>query len=342
MARTISIGIIGGGWPAAAQARGFEAAGGFRLAAVADLIPARRQKLMADFSIAKQYASVDELLEDKQIEAVSICLPNDLHQAVASAALRKGKHVICETPPALNTKQARQMLKAAQRDKRVLMYAFARRFGAAEQAAQQAIAKGYLGEVYQVRTHWTRTRGIPAGTGWYTDKSRSGGGAMIDLGLPMLDLAWNLLGRPALKSALADGQRRFLPAADPTNAVEDAIVALLLFEGNKTIELSAAWAINQPPAQKGSLCRVHGTLGCLEVYTPAGATLHRHFSEDAEPDSTVLKEPKTVGYEAMMRQFRRCIAEDQPCPMGAEYGVALMEIVDAVYKSVNKGGAEVK
>jgi len=333
----ISVGIIGGGWPAAAHAKGFLAAGGFRLAAVADLIPSRRQKLMAEFSIAKQYASADELLDDKHIDAVSICVPNDLHQPVASAALRAGKHVICETPPALDAKQARRMQTAADRDKKVLMYAFARRFGAAEQASAQAIAKGYLGEAYQVRTHWTRTRGIPAGTGWYTEKNRAGGGAMIDLGLPMLDLAWNLLGQPALLHVLACGQRRFSPdLADPANNVEDAMVALLQFEHNKTIELSAAWAINQPPAQKGSLCRVYGTLGCLEVYTPAGATLHRNFSEDGEPTSTALKEPKTVGYEAMMRQFRRCIAENQPCPTGAAHGVSLMEIVDAIYKSADR------
>jgi len=337
MAKAIAVGIIGGGWPAAAHAKGYQAAGGFRLAAVADLIPSRRQKLMADFAIAKQYASAEELLEDKQIEAVSVCLPNDLHQPVAAAALRAGKHVLCETPPALDAKQARRMQTAAERDKKMLMYALARRFGAAEQASAQAIAKGYLGEAYQVRTHWTRTRGIPAGTGWYTEKNRSGGGAMIDLGLPMLDLAWHLLGQPALQRVLATGQRRFSPdLADAANQVEDAMVALLQFEHNKTIELSAAWAINQPPAQKGSLCRVYGTLGCLEVYTPAGATLHRNFTEDGEPASTVLKEPKTVGYEAMMRQFRRCITENAPCAQGAAYGVSLMEIVDAIYKSAGK------
>jgi len=71
-----------------------------------------------------------------------------------------------------------------------------------EQAAKQAIEKGYAGEVYHARASWLRTRGIPIGSaGWFIDKSKSGGGALIDIGVHLLDLAWYLLGQPKPISA---------------------------------------------------------------------------------------------------------------------------------------------
>ncbi len=134
---------------------------------------------------------------------MSICLPNDLHAPTAIAALKAGKHVLCETPPALSLGDAKKMAAAAEKSGKTLLYAAQRRFGGAEQAAQQAIAKDYIGEVRHVRASWMRMRGTPAGTGWYTDKARSGGGALLDLGAPMLDLAWYLMGQPEPQGVFA-------------------------------------------------------------------------------------------------------------------------------------------
>src|SRR5207249_6569407 len=98
---------------------------------------------------------------------------------------------------------------AAAKAGKVVMYAVQRRFGGAEQAAKQAIAKGYAGEVYHARAAWMRTRGIPVGTGWFTDKSKSGGEALIDIGVHMLDLTWYLLGQPTPSAAFAATQQKF-------------------------------------------------------------------------------------------------------------------------------------
>src|SRR5215203_5888167 len=84
------VGIIGAGWPGTAHAKGYLAAGGFRLVAVADLIPARRTKLLAECGIQREYASADELLKDKELDVVSICLPNHLHVTTTLAALKAG------------------------------------------------------------------------------------------------------------------------------------------------------------------------------------------------------------------------------------------------------------
>src|SRR4051812_9123009 len=138
-------------------------------------------------------------------------------------ALGGGKHVLCEKPPATSAAEARRMDAAAKKNGRVLLYSLQRRFGPHEQAAKAAVAKGYVGDVYHARAAWTRTRGTPLGTGWYTQKEKSGGGALMDVGFHMLDLGWHLLGQPRPISAFGAAHSRF-PAMVNSNPydVDDA------------------------------------------------------------------------------------------------------------------------
>ena len=136
MANAIRVAILGAGRPGVRHAEGFKAAGGFELAAVADLIPQRRKALMDGLGVKKEFADALDALADASIDAVSICLPNHLHLPVALAALKARKHVICETPPALSASEARKILTAAAKYGRTVLYAAQRRFGGAEQAAK--------------------------------------------------------------------------------------------------------------------------------------------------------------------------------------------------------------
>ena len=340
MAQGTRVGIVGAGWPGTKHVEGYRAAGGFQVAAVADLIPARRKAILDQCPGSVEYADAHGVVDDKSIDAVSVCLPNHLHAPVALAALRAGKHVVLETPPALNAAEAKKLSAAATKAGKVLLYAFQRRFGGAEQAAVQALAKGYAGDAYHARASWMRTRGVPSGTGgWFTDKSRSGGGAMIDLGVQMLDLAWALLGQPRPQTAFAILPQRFRGEAAPerTYDVEDSAFVLVKFEGGKSLELTASWAINQPPRQQGTACRVYGDKGSVEVYTPAGPLLYRNFGPKGEAKETPLKLPKVVLYPAMMRHFRQCIPGAALPLVGPAEGLTLMQMADAVYRSAETG-----
>jgi len=339
MAQTFRIGIIGGGWPGKAHARGYQAESGFKLTAVADLIPERRQALMKEFKIPSEFSEARDLLASDQVDAVSLCLPNYLHAPIAIAALKAGKHVLCEMPPALNLKEARQIEAAVDKSGKTLLYAAQRRFGGNEQAARQAIQKGHAGTVYHARSAWTRTRGIPIGTGWFTDASKSGGGALIDLGAHMLDLAWFLLGQPRPASVFAATHRRIdgvMPREASAN-VEEAAFALVRFEEGQSLELAASWAMNQSPSQNGTICRIHGDQGAVDVYTGAGAVVHRSFDAKGESSQTPLKLPKTVGHAAMMRHFRECILGTATPTVGAKEGVALMRMIEGMYRSAESG-----
>jgi len=337
MADIIKVGIIGAGWPGKAHAKGYIGSGGYRLIAVADLIPSRRKEMIDEFKIAREHASYEELLADRDLDAVSICLPNHLHAPATIAALKSGKHVVCERPPAVSVSEAKKIDAASHKTGKTVLYAFQRRFGGNELAARQAIEKGYAGNVYHARASWTRTRAVPIGTGWFTNSEKSGGGALMDLGSAMLDLSWSLLGQPAPTSVYCITHRPLhhqgLVPESQTFDVEEAAFAIARFDSGATLELSVSWALNQSPAQNGVVCRVHGDQGAVEVYTSKGAIMHRQFTAKGESKETPLKLPKLAGHAALMRHFRECILGKATPICGPRQGVVLMQMLEAMYKS---------
>ena len=336
---TIRAGIIGGGWPGERHAEGYAAAGGFKVAAIADLIPSRREKFLSEHPGATQYADAKDLLADESLDVISVCLPNHMHAATTIAALKAGRHVMCEKPPAMNAKEARKIEAAARKSGKVLMYSVQRRFGGPEQASRQAIEKGYAGDVYHARASFMRTRGIPIGTGWFIDKARAGGGALIDIGVHVLDLAWYLLGQPRPVSAFGVTHSRFAHTIgqDKRIDVDDAAFAMVRFANGKSLELAASWAINQAPQQQGTICRVYGEKAAIEVYTPEGAILYRNFDTQGDAKPHPLKPPKMVSHPALMRHFRECILGKAKPIIGPAEGVQLMQMLDAIYKSSETG-----
>lgn len=340
MAETIRVGILGAGWPGWAHARGYKEAGaGFKIVAVADPIPERRKRIVTEFGAAKEFDDSKQLLSDKEIDVVSICLPTALHAPTVVAALKAGKHVVCEKPPGRSVKEAKQIESAAAKAGKVVLYSIQRRFGGPEQAAKQAIEKQYAGEIYHARASWMRTRGIPIGTGWFTVKEQSGGGAMIDLGIPMLDLAWHLIGQPKPTAVFGVTQSKFAGSVPKgvSMDVEDLASAIIRFEGGKTLELSSSWALNQPPHQNGTVCRLYGEKAAVDVYTPQGAVLYRNYDEKGQAKAVPLKAPRVSGHASMMRHLKECMQGKTKALIGPAEGVILMQMIEAIYKSAGTG-----
>ena len=112
--------------------------------------------------------------------------------------------------------------------------------------------------------------------------------------------------------------------------MDDAAFAILRFEGGKSIELAASWAINQPQHQNGTACRLYGDKAGIELYTKEGAVLYRNFGRKGECKQHPLKGPKVVNYAGPMRHFKECIQGKTKPIVGGPEGVALMEMVDGI------------
>jgi predicted dehydrogenase len=337
--KRIKVGIIGTGWPGQQHAGAIAAIPEAQLYACADLDEERRKSFVETYAPTRSVSDYHELLGDPQVDAVIICLPNFLHFPASLAALEAGKHVLCEKPPTLNAAEMKVLHEEA--TKRGLLYYFGRqfRFTAAMRAAKALIAEGRLGTIYHAHATWVRSRGIPQGIGgWFTEKKRSGGGALIDIGVHALDSAWYLMGTPRPVAVSAQVYRNFEHLVqDPVFDVEDAAFAFIRFENGAVVHLETSWAGNLPDdipqgqyfGRELNNSTVYGTKGTIRL-SPLS------FFEDQNGALTtvpVTLPDETDRFELQLRNFVDAVAGRAAPINSAEQALQLMEMLDAIYAS---------
>ncbi|MHC1694255.1 MAG: Gfo/Idh/MocA family protein [Eubacteriales bacterium] len=223
-----------------------------------DIIPERAEKAVKDYGCGIAVTDYKEVLADKEVEAVSICTPNNVHSTISIAALEAGKSVLCEKPAARIYSEALEMQKAQQRTGQHLSIGVVNRFNSAVNKIKSIINAGELGEVYQVYVSFRAHRSIPGLGGAFTTKSIAGGGALIDWGVHYLDIVMYCLGDPDIKtvsgiahSKLGVDMKNYVfegmwagpPKLDGTYDVDDSVFAFIRTE-KPAISLSGAWAQN--------------------------------------------------------------------------------------------------
>ena len=120
--------VVGLGWPGMQHLKGYTADPRSEVIAVCDLEETHAEEVAAAHKIPNTYTNHLEMLENKDIDAVSVCLPNFLHAPISIDALNAGKHVLCEKPPARSAQDAKAMADAAAANGKTLMYALVQRF----------------------------------------------------------------------------------------------------------------------------------------------------------------------------------------------------------------------
>ena len=194
MSGKIRIGIIGCGTIGSVHADAYAKVKNAELVALCDILPDRLKEKAERHKVALTYTDYRELLANPDIDAVSVCVPNDMHAPIAIDAFKAGKHVMLEKPMTLNAGLGREILKARDASGKQLQMGMVWRQTPQAEVVRDAIANGRLGEVYQIRVKLIRRRGIPGLGGWFTTKARSGGGGLIDIAVHFLDLVMWITG----------------------------------------------------------------------------------------------------------------------------------------------------
>ncbi len=225
------------------------------IVAACDIDPVALKKAAEKYNIPDTYTDYHELLKRDDIDLVSVCLPNYLHHPVTIEALRSGKNVHCEKPMAMNCNQAEEMRQAMEESGKTLMIGLNNRFTAESQFVKRYIQDGGLGEIYLVRCGWRR-RACAGAYGWFTDKTQSGGGPLIDLGVHYIDLAMYFLDYPDVEtitartySKLVGGEQGYLFTHDNSRLtpdkkfdVEDLAMGMIGLKNDVTIDFEVSWA----------------------------------------------------------------------------------------------------
>jgi len=326
----LRVGVIGAGWPGERHAEAYLASGEGQVVAVSDLTPERRAGFAAQYGVPKTYADYNDLLADKQVEAVSIALPNFLHAPAVIAALEAGKHVLCEKPPAVTLAEARTMAATAERHGLVLAYALQRRFNPSSQMLRQRLAEGALGEIYHARAVWTRTWGVPQGMGgWFTDPARAGGGALIDIGIHVLDLAWYQMGCPTPITVSGQVYNKY-PALTKT---DDSAFALIRFADGRSLQVEASWVLAQEADQMG--VHLYGTAGGARVDDNSLDLFN--IGEQGRVRTSLPLRGGLPAFTAQAANFVRAVRGEEPPRTPAAQGVQIMALLEAIYRSAAQG-----
>ena len=165
-----------------------------------DIIPERAQAAVEKYGCGKAVTDYHDVLADPEVEAISVCTPNNVHATIAMDALRAGKNVLCEKPAARTYAEAEQMAKVQHETGKVLNIGVVNRFNTSVNRIKTMIDNGELGEVYAVYGSFRSQRSIPGLGGAFTTKAISGGGVLIDWGVHFLDLIMYCCGDPLPKT----------------------------------------------------------------------------------------------------------------------------------------------
>lgn len=247
----VRIGILGCGQIAQHHMRTYKGILEVEMVACADVSEEAAKKASEEFGIPTALTSAKDLLA-LDLDAVDVCLHNNLHMPATIAALEAGKHVYCEKPMAGSFTDAERMLTTAKDKGKKLHIQLANLYSNECRAAKELIELGELGEVFHARSTGHRRRGRPYvdgyGTPSFVQKKHASGGALYDMGVYHISQMLYLLGNPEVTRISGqtyqkmdmDARRREISNYD----VEELGLGFVKFNGGVSLDIIEAWAVN--------------------------------------------------------------------------------------------------
>ncbi len=305
--------------------------------AVADPMAEALAATAAWRDVRRRVADYRLLLDDREIDVVDICAPSALHAAMATQALEAGKHVLCEKPMATTRAGAASMLDAARRTGRKLMIAQVLRFEPGVVQLHEHLSGKPLGDVYYTRCQYLRRRRLPPRPG-FTDRSLSGGGALMDLGAHLLDLAWWMIDCPTPVTVSGAAFNYLARRGDlggewggwdaATVDVEDFAVGMVRFENGTILVIETSWLGFQPEREMWRIDWFGSRAGARWPQCQV-------FGErDRQPWDVALPQPSGFPSHApLIDQFVRHVLDDMPPPIALWQTVTTTAMLEALYES---------
>ncbi|MDQ6420654.1 Gfo/Idh/MocA family oxidoreductase [Paenibacillus sp. LHD-117] len=321
----MNIAVLGCGGLGAVHADIYAKLEGVRLTGVCDV----RQE-MADVlskrTGAPAYASFQHMLEEADIDAVSIALPTYLHKEYTLLAAKARKHVICEKPIALTLEDAEEMIACCEENGVRLFIGHVVRFFPDYANMKRALDEGSLGK--SAVAHASRVGGHP-GAAWYANIEQSGG-VITDLMIHDLDfLRWCL------------GEVRSVYALNTRREGMDYALVTLEFENDAVANVEAHWGYPGPFHTKAEIAGSGGIIRADSLRS-SSLTIRRTAGADKSggieiPQSPTFRSP----YELQLEHFVACIRDSSEPLVTARDAYKALELAKAAYESVSSGKAVV-
>ena len=346
----LKIGIIGTGWIAESHIESYKRMKDVKVVAMADLIPGKAEKFAARYGIegCRFYPDHKSLLDNEELDAVSICTYNTQHAPCAIYALEKGVNVLLEKPMCVTTEEAVEIMRAEKKSGKVLSIGFQPRFDENMQMIKKIVDSGVLGKIYYIQTGGGRRRGIPNST--FIEKSTGGIGAMGDIGCYSLDCVLNAIGYPkpltvtGYTSNYFGTSTEYQSEADAKRFnVDDFAAAFVRLEGGIILDFRIAWAMHLDTPGDSIIM---GTKGGLRIPstdcwngTVGGPMTIYHDIAGAQTQTTIpVIESKGPGlFDRKIRSFLDAVKDGTPAPVPTSQILYNQAIIDHIVKSAELG-----
>lgn len=297
------------------------------IVAIASRDGEKAEKIAAELDIPKAYGSYEELLADKSIEAIYNPLPNHLHVPVTIQCMNAGKHVLCEKPIAMHTRDVHELMKARDRQKVKVGEAFMVRTHPQWIAARRLITQGEIGELKAIHGFFSyfntdpqNIRNIPS----------SGGGALYDIGCYPIHTSRFIFGEePARVASLIN--------YDPELKVDRLVSVIMDFPSGQATFTAAT------QLQRYQVMQFFGTEKKVEIEIPFNAPddqpcrLLINEGDIMKPATLVINVDRCNQYTLQGDAFSQAILNDTEVPVPLEDSLANTAVIEAIFRAGESG-----
>lgn len=352
--KKVKIGIIGTGWIAEAHVANYLRCPDVEIVAAADLVPGKAEKFCKANGIdgIRLYPDHKSLIDNEELDAVSVCTYNRTHAECSIYALQHGVNVLLEKPMCVTLEEAIEIVKAEKASGKILSIGFQPRFDENMKMLKAVVDSGELGDIYYIQTGGGRRRGIPTpyGTSFIEDKT-AGLGALADIGCYSLDMVLNAVGYP--KPLTVSGYTSAFFGKDPNYydnhpeyakvfGVDDFAAAFIRLEGGIVLDFRISWAMNMDTAGDTLILGTKAGLripstecwngsigGPLKVYkTLAGSEVETEIPE---------RENKEDNFYNKIRLFVDAVKTGGKAPVPSSQILYNQAIIDGIARSAKLG-----
>lgn len=311
-----------------------------------DILPEVAERAVKTFGCGIAVTDYRQVLADPEVEAISVCTPNKAHSEISIAALKAGKHVLCEKPAARTYEEALAMQTAQHETGMTLNIGVVNRFNTNVNKLKELIDQGELGEIYQVYVSFRAHRSIPGLGGDFTTKAVAGGGVLIDWGVHFLDIVMYCCGDPKVRSVSAE---TFMKLGDPIQDytfvsmwagppvpngvydVEEGVTGLIRTEG-PVITINGAWAQNIRPDEM--FIDFLGTKGGVRLQYGKEFTLFS--TQNGMLTETSFQSTEYPMFQKEIDEFIRCVEEGDKIVSHIDTNIVTAQMMDAIYRSAEE------
>ncbi|MBI2926299.1 MAG: Gfo/Idh/MocA family oxidoreductase [Verrucomicrobia bacterium] len=334
----VNVGIVGLGFMGVTHIKSYLQLEGARIAAICDAVRlpvdgnlssisgniATTEPIQLDMSVVKAYKNYEDLLANPDIDLVDICVPTPAHPSVAIAALKSGKHVLCEKPLARTSQLARDVVAAAASAEGFFMPAMCLRFWPEWAWVKRAIDQNTYGRALAAR--FRRVSEPPAWSQSTYFKGDESGGALLDLHIHDTDFVQFCFGRP--KAVFATGLSRF------SGAIDHVFTQYQVANG-ASVSAEGSWLMG-PGFGFNMAYTVIFENAMADYDSGRGAESLRLYEKGQSPRTIKCDGPD--GYVGELQHLLDAIQTKRPpSVVTAEDGLSAVEICEAEEQSIKTG-----